>query len=97
VNRSTTAIGPPHLGQRHSGCTVGAVGASDSFFEQAKPTASSTRNTLPAEGTPGRLRFLRCVTDILQQGIHVRGRILAVITGFFQKISSIRIMLVRAH
>ena len=32
MNRSTTAIGPPHLGQRHSGCAVGAVEVSDSFF-----------------------------------------------------------------
>jgi len=29
VNRSTTTIGPPHLGQRHSGCAVGEV---ESFF-----------------------------------------------------------------
>jgi hypothetical protein len=31
VNRPTTAIGPPHLGQRHSGCAVGAVDVSDWF------------------------------------------------------------------
>ena len=31
MNRSTTAIGPPHLGQRHSGCGVGAVDVSDWF------------------------------------------------------------------
>jgi len=29
VNRSTTAIGPPQLGQRHSGCGVGVVDVSD--------------------------------------------------------------------
>jgi len=31
VNRSTTTMGAPHLGQRHSGCTVGAVEVSDVF------------------------------------------------------------------
>jgi hypothetical protein len=31
VNRSTTAIGAPHLGQRQSGCAIGAVEFSDSF------------------------------------------------------------------
>jgi hypothetical protein len=32
VNRSTTAIGPPHLGQRHRSCVVGAVEVFDSCF-----------------------------------------------------------------
>jgi len=32
VNRSTTTIAPPHLGQRHSDCAVGGVDVSDSLF-----------------------------------------------------------------
>ncbi len=32
MKRSTTAIGPPQLGQRHSGCKVVAVEVSDSSF-----------------------------------------------------------------
>ncbi len=31
-NRSTTTIGPPHLGQRHRGWVVSAVEGSDWFF-----------------------------------------------------------------
>ena len=31
MNHSTTAIGPPHLGQRHSGCAVEAFDVSETI------------------------------------------------------------------
>src|ERR1017187_7631179 len=54
VNRSTTAIGPPHLGQRHSGCAVGAVEVSDSFFGGVAWRAAKHRGSRAA-----RLRLAR--------------------------------------
>jgi hypothetical protein len=48
VNRSTTAIGPPHLGQRHSGCAVGAVDVSDSFFGGVARRAAKHRGSKAA-------------------------------------------------
>ena len=36
MNRSTTTMGPPQLGQHHSGCAVGAVEVSDSLFGLAQ-------------------------------------------------------------
>jgi hypothetical protein len=55
VNRSTTAIGPPHLGQRHSGCAIGAVEVSDSFFGGGAWRAAQHRGSraarVPAENS----------------------------------------------
>jgi hypothetical protein len=33
VSRSTTSMGSPQLGQRHSGCSAGTVDVCDSFFD----------------------------------------------------------------
>src|SRR5579864_843453 len=54
VNRSTTTIGPRHLGQRHSGCARGAVEASDSFFGGVAWRAAQHRGSRAA-----RLRLAR--------------------------------------
>src|ERR1700741_1779870 len=54
VNRSTTTMGPPHLGQRHSGCAVGAVEVSDSLFGGVAWRAAKHRGSRAA-----RLRLAR--------------------------------------
>src|SRR6202030_3076719 len=54
VNRWTTAIGPPQLGQRHSGCAVGVIDVSDSCFGGVEWRAAKHRGSRAA-----RLRLAR--------------------------------------